>query len=347
MSSSSVQTVKRSPSWLLWLCLLACLQLSCVSARRTPVSNYPIDGPNLELLRLGDTLFESDQLEEAAQMYARAVNANGPNHAHVEACAQLGHITFQLGDLREAKIWLDLGARRATEEDPLGWSRLQHVTGILERHRGRTEDAVKRFKDLFTYCMNTSLYRRALAAAQEVVVTSEDPQVQIVWANKGIDAAEAGGLFAWLGQTWSRKGVALHKAGRLAEASVAFQAAKDYFSEAGETNQEFLAAWELARVLRERGDLTGAWNLAGSNLSAAQAMYEMEPSALHARWMGYCLWEVAELKALDGEQATALAGMRTVRAKFKEAGFENGGAFACAELERLDGRMAVIGAGSE
>lgn len=298
--------------------------------------------PNVELLQLGDGLFKQRKYAEAKQTYARAVNANGPDHAYVEACAQVARMESIQGHLNEGRPWLELAITRATRRDPLGWSRLQLVLGIFEREGGNRAGAVKRFIELYDYNLDHELYERAVDVAHHVVLASDDLDVQLEWTHKGIEAAEAGGMHSWLAVLWNNKGAALEEEGRWEDARFAYEEARRYHYEVGDKLRMLIADWALARAERMTGRLDEARSRSEAAYDQARERYALEPSATNAEWVGYLRWELAELDALDGDPIRGLTGLREARAKLIEAKIETWGEFGEKELARLDSRIEAL-----
>lgn len=320
--------------------------LGCASSK-SKQRNSPITmGPSVELLNLGDELFKQGKYGEAKDMYARAVNSSGPDHAYVEACAQVARMESLVDSMEAGEPWLQLAMRRADQEEPLGWSRLQQVLGIFERKSGSGASAVKRFKALYDYCLKYKLYERAIDAAHHVVLASDDPAEQMAWSQKGIEAAEAGGLQGWLAVLWNNMGGALEEQERWDDALVAYRTAKKYHYETGNKQRMLIADWAVTRALRMTGKLDEARELSRDTYSWAVSRYREDPSPNNAEWVGYTTWELAELSALDGDLDTALAGLRDARASLLEAGIESWGEFGKKEVARLDERIQTLSGGA-
>ena len=332
----------RSLQVLLVLGALLASASGCATTEPIETSSPVTMGPSLELLNLGDELFKKGKYVEAKDMYARAVNANGPNHAYVEACAQVARMESLTSSLEDGEPWLQLAMRRARRDDPLGWSRLQQVLGIFERESGSRAAAVKRFKGLYDYCLENRLFERAIDAAHHVVLASDDQAEQMAWSQKGIEAAEAGGLQGWLAVLWNNKGAALEEQERWEDALVAYRTARKYHYETGNKQRMLVADWAVSRALRRTNRLDEARPLAEDTHDWAMRRYREDPSRTNAEWVGYTTWELAELAALGGDREAALTGLREARARLVEAGIETWGAFGKQELARLDARLAAL-----
>jgi tetratricopeptide (TPR) repeat protein len=326
-----------------WLVLLASAALpACGTERSVRDFDPTMIGPSLELLELGDKLFRQGEYFEAKRLYLRALRANGPDHAYVEACAQVARMESLLGHPEEGKPWLELANLRARQDDPLGWSRLQLVVGIFEREAGERRAAVTRFEGLYTYCRKHGLFERAIDVAHHVVLASDDLEQQMLWSEKGIEAAEAGGLQGWLAVLWNNKAAALEDQGRWEDALLAYETARDYHRQTGDAQRILIADWAVARALRMTGRLEEARSLSAATHATALERQAAVPGPANAEWVGYTRWELAELDALAGRIAQALAGLEEARNRLLEAGIEGWGEFGTRELARLDARLADL-----
>lgn len=312
-------------------------------ARQAPQELGPQrTGPGGDLLARGDELFGQGDLQEAKRAYARAISAEAPPAVYVQACAQVARMESLTDSIEAGEPWLRLAARRASKEEPLGWSRLQLVLGIFERETGSPEEARERFMRLYDYCLEHDLHERAIDAAHHVVLVSEDLDEQARWSQRGIEAAEAGGLHGWLAVLWNNKAASLEDAGRHADALVAYEAAREYHGRGGDERRILIADWAVARSLRRNGRVEEARLLADEVHARAVGRHEAAPSADSAEWLGYTTWELAEHAALVGDRERALAQLRAARASLVEAGIETWGAFGTEELARLDARLASL-----
>lgn len=335
---------RRSSLGALLVLLFGALLPACAGGEMRRDFDPATVGPSLELLQLGDGLFKQGKYLEAKRMYARAVNANGPDHAYVEACAQVARMESLTGDLDQGRPWLELALLRARQGEPRGWSRLQLVIGIFERESGERAAAVERFEGLYRYCLKHELYERAIDVAHHVVLASDDLEHQMEWSQKGIEAAEAGGLQGWLAVLWNNKGAALEDQGRWEDALVAYETARGYHRQTGNPQRILIADWAVSRALRMTGRTSEARALSEATHATARERYAQEPGQKNAEWVGYTRWELAELDALAGEREEAVDGLRAARAALVEAKIESWGDFGKSELAKLDARLAALAA---
>ena len=104
-------------------------------ARQAPQELGPQrTGPGGDLLARGDELFGQGDLQEAKRAYARAISAEAPPAVYVQACAQVARMESLTDSIEAGEPWLRLAARRASKEEPLGWSRLQLCTTPFHLH---------------------------------------------------------------------------------------------------------------------------------------------------------------------------------------------------------------------
>ena len=329
----------RAGVWALGLWLGGCSATPEPEPPAPATFERPAVSPNLELLRQGDKLFRQEKFLPARRVYARAAEAAGPRYVAVEACAQVARMDLELGQPTEGEPWLRMAMARARMEEPPGWSRLQQVLGIYERQAGQVGAAVNRFTALYDYCLKYKLYDRAVDAAQQVILSSSTEKTQIAWSKKGIEAAELGGMSAWLAATWDRKAVGLEAEGRAEELLLAREMARNYHYERGGDLEKIRADWALGRAQRGTGRLEEARETQEGVLLRSERLYAVEPSAEHAEWIGRARWELGELDALEDEPEEGLANLRRARERLVEAGIEKWGERGMRELWLLDARI--------
>lgn len=103
--------------------------------------------------------------EKAGQIYdhasALAEREENPG-VLVESLAQVArcYSIRKLGS--ERRPWLERARRIATPEHPAGWSRYLLIRGVYEREAGKRDEATRTFKELYEFCMQTELSKRAI-----------------------------------------------------------------------------------------------------------------------------------------------------------------------------------------
>jgi len=300
-----------------------------------------------ELMERADKLFGGRKYAEARGLYARASQAGGSSSVFVQACARVARCESILGQPLEGRPWLALAQARARAEEPLGWSRVQQVLGIYEREEGQGQAASRRFEALFEYCLEHELFSRAIDAAHHVVLATADFDEQLAWSRKGIAAAEQGGLQGWLAVLWNNLGASLEDRGRFADALMAYEEARRYHDLVGDDRAQLVADWAVGHAQRLLGQLTAARATLEAAHTWALARQAAEPGPKNAEWVGYTLWDLAEIDWLEGASERALVRLKSARLSLLEARIETWGEFGQRELARLDQHLAEWSAGDK
>jgi len=304
-------------------------------------SRPPI-GPSVDLLARGDALLAEQKYLEAKRTYATAAEADGPASAYVEACAQVARVCALTGQPGQGEPWLRMAVARMRPEEPLGWSRVQHVLAIFERAEGLAADADVRLTRLYDYCFDHRLFDRAVDVAHQMVLSSADEADQLRWSKKAIAAAEEGGLHRWLAARWHEMAVALEAQGREEEALLAAREAKSY-GDLGGTEAERLAGdWAVGRLLRKTGRLEEALEVSRRVLPWAARRHAADPGPQETEWLGYAKWERAELDWLCSSYGVALTGLEEAREALVAAGLEARGKAGQETLAGLDARIRQL-----
>ena len=117
-----------------------------------------------ELFDRVEVLFRAREYGRALQDYqlvAVEAERQGDARTLVEACAMVARCHTLAGDLPQARFWLERARGRADAAEPLGWSRVELVGGILQREEGDHAAALEAFTEVHAYCRERGLHRRA------------------------------------------------------------------------------------------------------------------------------------------------------------------------------------------
>jgi len=201
------------------------------------------------LLKEGDAAFRKRRWATARpfyeQAYAEAMAAKQTTIA-VEASAQVARCLLLRNKSEQGLPWLEKAKTLASEKDPVGWSRYLSVLGRYQWKDEKLAEATRTFISMYAFCLATKQFDRAVDAAHMVAITGK-PEQQVVWAHKGIAAAEKGGHEGWLGPLWNNLGVTHQERGDWKSALECYRKARGYhWRLGGEVNK--LAA-ELERVI--------------------------------------------------------------------------------------------------
>ncbi len=299
-------------------------------------------GEAAERLAEGDRLFKTRERERALVVYleaAEAARAEGSKDVLVEALAQAARMhSFEKERLGEARKLLTAAEAEASAEEPNGWSRLLGVRGIIEREEGDRDRAKKTFIEMYDYCTERKLHRRAIDAAHHVALVGS-PEEQVAWAKKGIVAAEAAGDRRWLAVLWNNLGWTHEDAGRYDESVAAYRKARELHHETGDDHAKLLADWALGHALRLAGEGDEAKRLLEPTLATARKRHaELDTKTTH-EWLGYALQEVGELRVLEGKRAEGLELLGKARTALEAVGMREHWPEA---MTKLDARIEEL-----
>lgn len=311
---------------LLWV--LALSSTGALGACRTPLEEpqRPLRGESESgwYLVRGDEVLHAGNILAAEASYQRAVDAavrERHNSNLVEALAQLAEVARLVGKLETAEDWLIDAEQRASDEEPLGWSRLLLVRAQVDRDAGRAGGASAVFASLFDYCVQHELFDRALDTAHRLVLRG-DYHDKVAWAERGLALAEELGDERWQAVLWNNLGWAHNDAQERESALRAFLDAREFYQRTGTELQRLAADYSVGRAYRLVGDIDEALAWITPTYRQAEKRYANHANAKEARWFGLCQLELAELAALLGQRNEAVDSFRRAHALLTEAGAE-------------------------
>ncbi|RKX28885.1 MAG: hypothetical protein DRP47_03185 [Candidatus Zixiibacteriota bacterium] len=158
------------------------------------------------LLNEADATFKSRNYKTALEQYQTALEESQKEFnisVETEALSQMARMNLLLGDPEEGHKWLSKAGERASESDPMGWSRYLGVRGRFEWQDDDLKTARVTFEKMFEYCNANALWGRAVDAAHMIAIVAKNPEDQIEWGRRGIEIAEAADNESWLGPLWN------------------------------------------------------------------------------------------------------------------------------------------------
>jgi len=324
----------RSKVWIVCCSMILVAGLS-VSARghEDPMAHLT---PAERLLVQGDDAFQSRNYAQAGEIYKLAVQqAEEEEHQHVlvEALAQVARSYLITDRKEEGRSWLERAEKAAAPSVPLGWSRYLGVRGRFEWQDEELEKATATFTEMYNYCLEKELHSRAVDAAHMVAITAP-PEEQIVWASKGIWAAEKGNIEEWLGPLWNNLGWTYDDLGRYQESLDALLKAREYHWKLGGELNKLIADWSVGHAYRMIGEYQTAAQWMRPVLAWSERLYAIEQSPDAAEWIGHSCRELGELALQREDLPGALESLRRAREKLQEAGMPEWDADGFAELSR-------------
>jgi tetratricopeptide (TPR) repeat protein len=270
------------------------------------------------LLAEADTLFQDRDYPAALTIYMQTVEAarrdfNRP--VETEALAQVARCYLAQNQIEEGRQWLEDAARRASDDDPLGWSRYLSVKGRYEWKGGDLKKARATFDTMYVYCNTNALWARSIDAANMIAIVAETPEEQIEWSMKGIDAAESGGVESWLGPLWNNLGATYYDTKKFDLALEAFLKARQYHWQYSNETAKLFADYHVGMAYRA----TGQFDKAGQWLRPVLAWAERlgDHSAI-----GQACEELGEIDIANGKKESGVTLLRRARDEYKAAGFD-------------------------
>jgi tetratricopeptide (TPR) repeat protein len=270
------------------------------------------------LLEEADALFQKRDYQAALEKYtttAEAARADFNRPVEVEAMAQMARMNLILGSKEEGRTWLEQAAERASDSDPMGWSRYLGVRGRFEWKDDNLAAARKTFDDMYVYCNTNALWGRAVDAAHMIAIVAETPEEQIEWGKRGIEAAEAGNVESWLGPLWNNLGTVYYDQKQFDSALACFLQARDYHWRFSGEIAKLFADYHVGMTYR----LLGQYDEAASWLRPVLAWAERlgDHSAI-----GQACEDLGEIALAKGEKSEGFKLLQRAREEYKAAGFD-------------------------
>ena len=270
-----------------------------------------------DLLRQADQTFGARKYPEALDVYRRCAEQaakDGNVAAEVEALAQVARCFSIQGKLDEGRPWLERAEKRASPDEPQGWSRLLGVRGIFHRESGDKAKAKATFQEMHRYCVEKKLDRRAIDAIHHLAIVAP-PEEQPEWALKGIEAAERLKDDGSLAILWNNLGATYEDLKKYDPMLEAYLKAREYHHKSGGPLQKMIADWAVGHGYRLTGKLPEAETWLRRTLPAAEGLKDPE-------WVGWCRKDLGETLVARGEKAAGRDLLLQARKSLLEAGMD-------------------------
>jgi tetratricopeptide (TPR) repeat protein len=321
--------------WLI-LALVCLLLLTIVQADELETVATEGGSAAQQLLEQGDEVFRQGDIGQAAEVYKLAAKAAQKEMIvgiQGEALAQVARCYLKMDQKDEGRHWLLMAEEIITDQMPRAWSRYLGVRGRFEWLDDDLETATATFREMYDYCRQYDLFERAVDAAHMVALTAP-PEEQIVWGQKGIEAAEQGGFEGWLGPLWNNLGWTYDDLGRYQESLDALLKAREYHWKLGGEMNKLIADWSVGHAYRMTGHYDEAARWMRPVLAWSERLYAAEKSPDAAEWMGHSCRELGELALQREELQSALQYLRRARKSLQEAGMPQWDADGFEELSK-------------
>ncbi|UCD63708.1 MAG: hypothetical protein JSW34_13350 [Candidatus Zixiibacteriota bacterium] len=270
------------------------------------------------LLKAGDEVFQSRDYPAAFDQYGRAAEQARDEFnrsVEVEALSQMARMSLLMEKKDEGRTFLEEAGARASDSDPMGWSRYLGVRGRFEWKDGDLAAARKTFDDLYTYCHVNALWGRAIDAANMLAIVSETSDEQIEWSLRGIEAAEAADEERWLGPLWNNLAATYYDLKQFDSALQSYLNARDYHWRFSQETSKLFADYHVGMAYRAVGDLDNAAMWLRPVLAWAERLDN------HSA-IGQACEELGEIAVARGRKSEGVSLLKRARDEYKKAGFD-------------------------
>jgi len=269
-------------------------------------------------LQQADDLFQAKKYADAADSYRRALELareefNRP--VEVESAAQLARVCLIQGKREEGKNWLEEAAAKASESDPMGYSRYLGVKGRFEWKAQNLTEARRTFKDMYTFCANQSLSPRAVDAANMLAIVGETVEEQIEWGRKGIAIAESSESENWLGPLWNNLGATYYDSARYVEALDCYLKARDFHWRFSDERAKLIADYSIGMTYRMLEQFESALQWLRPSLAWAERLGD-------ASAIGQAAHDLGEVYLAMQNKGEGLRLLHQAREAYRKAGYE-------------------------
>lgn len=265
------------------------------------------------LLKEADSLFQDRNYDAALPVYDKTYQKareefNRP--VEVEALSQLARLNLIAGNVETGRDFLEKARERASESEPLGWSRFLGVEGRFEWKAGNLKTAQDTFEQMYGYCVENMLWGRGVDAAHMVAIVAESIEEQIEWTNKGIEMAEAHGADQWLGPLWNNLGGVYYDNKQFDSALNCYLKAREYHWQYSSESSKLFADYHVGMTYR----LTGKLDEAAKWLRPVLAWAERLEN--HSA-IGQACEDLGEVEIANGNKSKGLELLKRAREEYR------------------------------
>lgn len=264
-----------------------------------------------QIFQAKDYLAALDKYRVAAQQSREEFNRS----VEVEALSQIARMNLLLNNKDEGRAALIEAGARASESDPMGWSRYLGVKGRFEWKDDDLNAARKTFSDLYDYCQVNSLWGRAIDAANMLAIVSESTDEQIEWSRRGIKAAETAEEERWLGPLWNNLAATYYDLKQIDSALECYLKARDYHWRFSDEQGKLYADYHVGMTYRSLGDLVNAGRWLRPVLAWAERLG-------HHSVIGQACEDLGEIEIVYGRRVEGKKLLERARDEYKTAGFD-------------------------
>lgn len=270
------------------------------------------------LLQQADSTFQARDYQAALDAYTeafdRARHDFNPS-VEIEAASQMARMNLLLGHVDVGRQWLDTAAQKATDSDPMGWSRYLGVKGRFEWKDNDLQTARQTFDQMYNYCTTNALWGRAVDAAHMIAIVAESPEDQIEWNRRGIEAAEKTDNESWLGPLWNNLAGTYFDLKQYDSALSCYLKAREYHWRHSPEIAKLFADYHVGMTYRLMGNLDEA----GKWLRPVLAWAERIDN--HGA-IGQACEDLGEIEIARSNKTDGLRLLERARSEYKKEGYD-------------------------
>ncbi len=270
------------------------------------------------LLSAADDIFQANKIDDAFEAYSKAFETARKEFnrsVEVEALSQMARMKLKSNYKEEGRIFLGQAKERASETDPLGYSRFLGVKGRFEWLDDSLKNAQKTFAEMYEFCHSNALWGRVVDAANMMAIVSETPEQQIEWSRKGIETAEATETERLLGALWNNLAGTYYDLKDYENAVECYKKSREYHWRFSGEIGKLYADYHIGMTHR----LLGQFDEAGKWLRPVLAWAERLGN--HSA-IGQACEDLGEIEAAKGNKADALVYLKRARDEYKLEGYD-------------------------
>ncbi len=271
-----------------------------------------------EMLEIADTLFKKSDWDSANKGYQATLKfalSEFNRSVEVEALSQLARIRLKMNQKEEGRKFLKQAGDKASDSDPMGYSRYLGVRGRYEWLDNDLVSARKTFDEMYIYCNTNGLWSRTVDAAHMVAIVAESPEEQIEWGRRGIEAAEAGDVEEWLGPLWNNLAGTYYDQKQFDSALECYIKAREYHWKYSGEIAKLYADYHVGMASRLAGHPEEAKKWLRPVLAWAERLGN------HSA-IGQTCEDLGEIEISKGNKAKGLSLLKRARDEYKLEGFD-------------------------
>ena len=269
------------------------------------------------LLSVADDIFQANNIDDAFDAYSTAFEAARKEFnrsVEIEALSQMARMKLKSGKKEDGRTFLAQAEERATESDPMGYSRFLGVKGRFEWLDDDLKSARVTFSAMYDFCHANALWGRVIDAANMMAIVSDSPEDQIEWSKKGIETAEATETEGLLGALWNNLAGTYYDLKDFENALECYKKSREYHWRFSGEMGKLYADYHIGMTLRLLGKHEEALTWLRPVLAWAERLGN------HSA-IGQACEDMGEIAFAKGNKSDALKYLKRAKAEYKEAGF--------------------------